>query len=235
MDAEVPVIVVQAPPTPQQAWGDVRQVLADDGYRHGLTLGGRTYFVPRFPEAFADPWIVLRDSGTIRVIGHPITPFLPVAVPNDRYAITDPDRPAAFRTPNNAVSGGMSAIWNSPRATKADCDRIVRDVWPSLATYRDALANEALAVRLIEVDRLLYAAWRDSAPAEQRRARVAAMWLNTTDTPAGASVRLHVEAFTVREVQREAPFTTMEVELVQASHREFLDSFDPTGWAERDP
>lgn len=42
-DAEV--IVVEARPTPSEAWAGVRDVLADEGYRRGFTVGqGRREF-----------------------------------------------------------------------------------------------------------------------------------------------------------------------------------------------
>lgn len=168
-------IVVSSRYTPAQARAQVEAVLQDHGYVRRPGLGQRTvYFHPQIWR----PRVVLRDDGSWRVRQRLVTVMAVTLHPTT-----------------------VHGVWDSPRTARSMKARLIQDLEPSLWSWQEAIALDALDRRLEEVrvearqvcEEGLAPDGTVLATTEERRAWLEAMAARTAQTEAGEAVRRVVE------------------------------------------
>lgn len=201
--AEEPMIeVIVAEQRLSTAKEHVVRVMKGEGYFRFVHLGRRSYWLN--PKVWK-PWVMVHDEGFARIRGVAALPLPILAAPPPPTSATLPDSPP--------VRGGTATLLTqSPRARRAQKERMAEQVEPALAEIREALWDLARAERLQERAERLVQIWFDGArPAAERRAAIVAEWLNTEPDEAGQGARALIERFIDDEVQTSEPFTAAEV------------------------
>ncbi|MFT5587734.1 MAG: hypothetical protein ACI9VR_005347 [Cognaticolwellia sp.] len=85
--------------------------------------------------------------------------------------------------------------------------------------WQQATQAQALVERQLESRNTCVRTWEGEGDAVARREALAALWLNTSDTPEGATVRSVVITYIDDVVQdSESPFQPEELEAINAAH-----------------
>ena len=183
----------------------LNQQLIDLGYVPRQSKGGRTVYVHE------DGWrqkLVVDDDGHVYF------------------------RQRAPHFANQAgVKFNFGSIPRNPRLKLQDKEQALVASQDELVRYGDALAGEALLVRLYEeVPDLLDAIWLEGKHLEQpgltlpdavsRRKAILQFWISRTDNPYGDAVREVVEAYMVYVINDSSePFTDEEIAWANATRR----------------
>lgn len=176
------------------------------GYLPGVTLGARTQYLS--PQIWK-PRITVYHAGFVEVRGRRVTPMAPFS---------------------DTGLAGVSGVWQSKGQATGQEDRVRRGVEAEVRDWQDALRAQALVERQLAVRNDCVLLWEGQASPEVRRQALAQLWLNTSDTPEGATVRGIVLGFVDEVVQESgAPYTAAELEDINVQHR-FAHPFEPIAY-----
>lgn len=137
----------------------------------------------------------------------------------------------ASRTP---TFGPVFAVNGRRVSIKRQAD-ITEAIAPKMREWNDAIADEALAARIDVLKRDLREDWAGPGDAATRRARIAARWLATADSPAGAKVRAAIRTFVATNVTPSGQgYTEAEIAALDA-RRLFPDDWAGVSPRQRTP
>jgi hypothetical protein len=205
------VIVVTAEKDVMDSRHAVDEALERVGYTLKFRRGNKTVY--RTLKVW-QPKVVLYDDGRARIHGKEVSPMLLI-----------------IRRSVLIIPG----VWSSNRTVGQMERAVADDVMPAVLEWQQAITRRGMALRLTEVKGQLNRVWfegvsvaGDTLPsAEDRRGAIIAMWLNTSDTEAGETVRETIEAYVDDVVQAsKTPFTEDEVRTAN-DRRTFARQFRP--------
>ena len=218
-------IVVEARANTEAARQALEDALLSLGMVKGPHVGDRTVYRPLRPWK---PKVTVYDWGGVKIRARL---FQPIGI--GPTIMADDMAPSGY--PVTTVTWGVKGTLSGLRTKRNMESRTFAAIEPELEAWTTALGDEGLARRLVEVRAQVVAIWVDGAApdgsplptAEDRRAALLAMWLNTADSDPGQRSREVVEAYVDSVVQcSDDPFTEPEVRSANAA-RAFPRGMEP--------
>lgn len=177
------------------------QDIRDLGYLPGLRIRGRTqYLSPRVWK----PRVTVYSEGFVEVRGRRITPMAPISETAPVSATALP---------------GVTGTTQSKRQRDAQEDLLRRELAPEVRDWQQAIGAQALLERQLASREACLQIWEGSGDAATRRAALAELWLNTSDSPEGEVIRGVILGFVDEVVQEsDAPYSESELKQINAQH-----------------
>jgi hypothetical protein len=189
--------------------------IKDLGYLRGSTRNGRTqYFALRVWK----PRVTVYEQGFVEVRGRRITPMAP---------ISDTSLAGASGMPGVNAAPGVSGVPQSKRQANRQEDLVRAELESPVRDWQQATQAQALLERQLESRNTCGLSWEGEGAPELRREALAALWLNTSDTPEGAAIRGVVLGYIDEIVQASGtPYTQEDLDRINAAHS-FEQPFEP--------
>lgn len=194
--------------------------IRDLGYVR-VDVGARSRYV--HPQLWHPRIIVHDDEGLFEIRTRRASPLMIVPAGTVSRFHDEPERSLSvgdYLKNEQQNAAGISGVWATARTQAETQAGVLANIGDEVQLWQEAIWARNRLIRDEEIRQALYAIWEDSSrPHAERRQRVLAMWLNTTDNSDGERVREMVEVFIDDVVQASAhPLTQAEIASANAQH-----------------